>query len=199
MYRFNKIKSLLLLVLIPFFLLLSNCSERSEYGEANDYEKFGADANLGNTDTSSTLDDKKQPTVASVSPTDNTRFNNPSTTISVIFSEAISTSTITTNTNDSTCSGSLQLSSDDFSTCIKMSSLTSSDNDTTFTVSPASNLSGGTTHKLRITTSAKDNASNPILRPYTSDGFTTTPSGTGTIQGNVKKLDGSDFSGVSAP
>ena len=175
------------LVLLTLVLLLSSCSERSEYGEASDYEKLGA----GSTD-------KTAPTISSVSPTDNSIYNSPATTIAVTFSETISTSSITTNTSDTTCSGSFQLSSDNFTTCIKMSATPSaSDNVTTFTATPADNLSGGTTFKLRITTSAKDTYSNSLASTYTTDGFTTSPSGTGTIRGSVKMDNGSALSGVS--
>jgi len=175
------------LVLLTLVLLLSSCSERSEYGETSDYEKLGA----GSTD-------KTAPTVSSVSPTDNSIYNSPATTIVVTFSETISTSSITTNTSDTTCSGSFQLSSDNFTTCIKMSAPPSaSDNVTTFTATPADNLSGGTTFKLRITTSAKDTYSNSLASTYTTDGFTTSPSGTGTIRGSVKMDNGSALSGVS--
>ena len=176
------------LSLIPLFLLLNNCGSRSEYGEANDYEKFGAEL----------IPESTPPEILSVSPTDNSTFNSPATTISVTFSETISTSSITTNTNDTTCSGSFQLSSDNFSTCIQMSAApTASDNDSTFTATPAANLSGGTTHKLRITTSAQDNSSNSLSSTYTTNGFTTTPSGTGTITGAAKYDNGSAFNGVA--
>ena len=176
------------LSVIPLFLLLNNCGSRSEYGEANDYEKFGAEL----------IPESTPPEILSVSPTDNSTFNSPATTISVTFSETISTSSITTNTNDTTCSGSFQLSSDNFSTCIQMSAApTASDNDSTFTATPAANLSGGTTHKLRITTSAQDNSSNSLSSTYTTNGFTTTPSGTGTITGAATYDNGTDFSGVA--
>jgi hypothetical protein len=164
------------LVLVTLVLFLSSCSERSEYGKKSDYEKLGA----GSTD-------KTAPTVSSVSPTDNSIYNSPATTIVVTFSETISTSSITTNTSDTTCSGSFQLSSNNFTTCVKMSAIPSaSDNITTFTATPAENLSNGTTFKLRITTSAKDTSSNSLVTVYTTNGFTTSPSGSGTIQGTVR-------------
>ena len=176
MYLFNKMNRFLPLVLLTLVLLLSSCSERSEYGETSDYEKLGA----GSTD-------KTAPTISSVSPTDNSIYNSPATTIVVTFSETISTSSITTNTSDTTCSGSFQLSSNNFTTCVKMSAIPSaSDNVTTFTATPAENLSNGTTFKLRITTSAKDTSSNSLVTAYTTNGFTTSPSGSGTIRGTVR-------------
>ena len=171
------------LVLVILVLLLSSCSERSEYGKKSDYEKFGAG-----------LTDSTAPTISSVSPTDNSTYKSPATTIAVTFSETISTSSITTNTNDTTCSGSFQLSSDNFTTCVKMSATPSaSDNNMAFTATPKDNLSGGTTFKLRITTSAKDTSSNSLVSTYTTNGFTTSPSGSGTIKGSVKMDNGSAF------
>ena len=187
MYLFNKMNRFLPLVLVILVLLLSSCSERSEYGKKSDYEKFGAG-----------LTDSTAPTISSVSPTDNSTYKSPATTIAVTFSETISTSSITTNTNDTTCSGSFQLSSDNFTTCVKMSATPSaSDNNTAFTATPKDNLSGGTTFKLRITTSAKDTSSNSLVSTYTTNGFTTSPSGSGTIKGSVKMGNGSALSGVS--
>ena len=187
MYLFNKMNRFLPLVLVTLVLLLSSCSERSEYGKKSDYEKFGAG-----------LTDSTAPTISSVSPTDNSTYKSPATTIAVTFSETISTSSITTNTTDTTCSGSFQLSSDNFTTCIKMSATPSaSDNNTAFTATPKDNLSGGTTFKLRITTSAKDTSSNSLVNTYTTNGFTTSPSGSGTIKGSVKMDNGSAFSGIT--
>ena len=193
MYLFNKMNRFLPLVLVTLVLLLSSCSERSEYGKKSDYEKLGANTTEteGGTDTTA-------PTISSVSPTDNSTYKSPATTIAVIFSETISTSSITTNTGDTTCSGSFQLSSDNFTTCVKMSATPSaSDNDKAFTATPADNLSNGTTFKLRITTSTKDTSSNSLVSTYTTNGFTTSPSGTGIIKGSVKVDNGSALSGVS--
>lgn len=152
----------------------------------SDYEKLGA------TDTTA-------PTISSVSPTDNSTYNSPTTTVAVTFSENMATGSVTTNTSDTTCSGSFQLSSDNFTTCIKMSGAPSASNNvTTFTSTPTDNLSGGTTYKLRITTSATDNSSNSLASAYTTtNGFTTSPSGSGTINGTVQMDNGSSLSGVS--
>ena len=131
-------------VLILSAIFLSTCSERSEYGDASDYEKLGA------TDTIS-------PTITSISPTDNTTDVSVSTTVAVTFSEKISTGSVTTNTSDTSCSGSFQLSSDNFSTCIKMSATPSvSNDDKTFTLTPVDNLSRRTTYNIKLTTSVKD-------------------------------------------
>ena len=85
------------------------------------------------------------------------------------------TASVTTNTSDTSCSGSFQLSSDTFSTCVQMSSSPSSSNsDKTFTVDPSSNLSYATSYKIRVTTGVKGTTGNNLSMQYeTSTGFTT--------------------------
>ena len=190
MYSSNNTNPVFLLVLVPLVLLLS-CSERSEYGEKSDYEKLGA-ACIATADVTA-------PTVTSESPADNTTYNSPATTVAVTFSENMATGSLTTNTSDTNCSGSFQLSSDNFSTCIKMSAApVASDNDTIFTITPASSLSAATTFKVKITTSVTDISCNTLGSDNKSIvGFSTSPSGSGTISGSVQMDNGSPFYGVS--
>jgi hypothetical protein len=198
MYSFKKSKSFLPLVIIPLLLLLNNCSDSSEYGSQSDYEKYGAGATSTTADTTS-------PTITSVSPVDNTSSVAVNSTVALTFSEKMSTSTISTNTSDTSCSGSFQLSSDNFTSCVKMSAAPTASNDNqTFTSTPADNLSTSTTYKLQATTSVKDPAGNALATAYTTNGFTTastsssSSSGSGTIQGSVISYSGSSaMSGVS--
>ena len=167
-------------ILIPLVFFLNSCSERSEYGEASDYEKYGYD---------------NRPTVTSVSPTDNSTDVAISTTPVVTFSKKISTSTATANTSDTTCSGSFQLSSDNFTTCVQMSATPSASNDDkTITSTPADNLISLTTYRHKVTTAAKDRGGNSLAEAYTTNGFTTMAAGT--FKGSVKKADGDALSGV---
>ena len=119
--------------------------------------------------------DTTAPTVSSISPTDGQTGVSISENISVTFSEAMDTASVTTNPSDTSCSGSFQLSSDTFSTCVQMSSSPSSSSlEKTFTVDPSDNLSRGTTYKIRVTTGVKDSAGNTLSSQYeTSSGFTT--------------------------
>ena len=133
--------------------------------------------------------DTTAPTVTSVS----TNANNQSSVaitdnISVTFSKAMDTTSVTTNTSNTSCSGTLRVSSDNFSNCVQMASSPSSSNsDKTFTLDPSDNLTGGTTYKTRVTTGVKDAAGNALSSQYdNSTGFTTASSGTlmgGSIQG----------------
>ena len=185
MFSTKKITLWFSTILILSAIFLSTCSETSEYGEASDYEKLGAS-------------DTIRPTITVLNPTDNSSDVTVSTSIAVTFSEKISTGSVTTNTSDTSCSGSFQLSSDNFSTCIKMSATPSVSNDEkTFTLTPVDNLSGRTTYNIKLTTSVKD-ANGVSLETYTSNGFSTYynrfTSGSGIISGAIIRDNGSGLS-----
>ena len=114
------------------------------------------------------------PTVSSIYPADNQRGVSVSDNISVTFSEAMDSTSVTTNTSNSSCSGSFELSSDNFINCVQMSSSPSSSNSNMiFTLDPHDNLTVGTTYKTRVTTGVKDTAGNSMSSQYeTSSGFT---------------------------
>ncbi len=189
MSQSEKITLFFTTVLILSAVFLSTCSETSEYGEASDYEKLGAK-------------DTISPIVSSLNPTDNSSDVAVASSIAVTFSEAISTGTVTTNTSDTACSGSFQLSSDNFSSCIKMSAVpTVSNDDKTFTLTPAESLSTRTTYKIKLTTSVTD-VNGVALESYTSNGFITYfdrfTSGSGVISGaTIKQSDRSALEDVS--
>jgi len=119
--------------------------------------------------------DTAAPTVSSTSHGDYPRpLAKDNTTISVTFSEMMDNTSITTNTSDTSCSGTVQVSADSFSTCVQMSSSPTESNDNkTFTVTPSSSLSFSTTYKIRVTTGVKDLAPNTLSSQYeTGTGFT---------------------------
>ena len=175
MFSPKKITLYFTAVLILSAIFLSTCSETSEYGEASDYEKLGASCTNSTGDTTA-------PTISELIPSDNST-NVPTTNkIVVTFSDEMLAYSITTNTADTKCSGSFQLSSDNFSTCIKMSaSPVASDNDTTFTITPASSLSFETNYKFKVTTSVVETSCNKLATDNTTtNGFTTAGAGSGT-------------------
>jgi hypothetical protein len=97
------------------------------------------------------------PTVSSISPTDNQSSVSVSDNISLIFSEIMDNSSITTNTDNTSCYGSFQVSSDNFSTCVQMSSSPSISNSAkTFTFDPSDNLSYDNKYNIKLTTDTKD-------------------------------------------
>jgi hypothetical protein len=142
------------------------------YGKSQSFE-IGTQTNLG---LNICLIQVSTPTVSSVYPADNQNGVSITENISVTFSNAMNTTSVTTNTSDSTCSGSIQLSYNNFSNCVQMSSSPLSSNSyTTFTVDPSNNLSEGTDYKIRVTTGVKDTEGNSLSCQYeTSNGFTTT-------------------------
>jgi len=119
--------------------------------------------------------DTTAPTVSSVYPADNQNGVSITENISVTFSEAMNTTSVTTNMSNTTCSGSFQLSYNNFFSCIQMSSSPSSSSSyRTFTVDPSNNLSHYTNYKIRVTTGVKDTAGNSLSSQYEiSNGFTT--------------------------
>jgi len=124
--------------------------------------------------TFTTVQETTGPTVSSVYPADNQNGVSITENISVTFSKAMNTTSVTTNMSNTTCSGSFQLSSNNFSSCIQMSSSPSSSNSfRTFTVDPSNNLSNYTNYKIRVTTGVKDTAGNSLSSQYQTSGFTT--------------------------
>jgi uncharacterized delta-60 repeat protein len=111
--------------------------------------------------------------VSLTSPADGDNEVDVGTAISATFSMAIDPSTVSTNTDDTSCSGTIQLSDDGFGSCIQMSaSPTASFGDTVFTVTPASDLSYNTAYSLKLTTDIAVTAAFALSSAYTAS-FTT--------------------------
>ena len=115
------------------------------------------------------------PTVSSTSPSDNESTVKFDTSITVIFSETMDNSTFISNTDNTSCNGTFQVSSDNFSTCVQMGAAPSITNySQTFSVTPKDNLTSGETYKILISTGVKDSKGNSIASQYTqSTGFNT--------------------------
>ena len=121
--------------------------------------------------------DSTAPSVSSSSTTaDNQSSISPTDNFTVTFNEEMDTSTITTNTSDTSCSGSLQVSSDSFNTCVQMSSSSpiSSNSNKTYTLDPNDNLSYVTSYSIRVTTGVKDTTGNSLGYQYNSSSASTT-------------------------
>ncbi|SVC88253.1 uncharacterized protein METZ01_LOCUS341107, partial [marine metagenome] len=82
---------------------------------------------------------------------------------------------ITTNTANTSCSGTFQVSSNNFSSCVQMTASSPyTSNNETFTVDPSDNLTDNTTFKIRVTTGVKDPSGNSMSSDNTTGtGFTT--------------------------
>ena len=143
-------------------------------GDGDDNTDPGTDTETETDDT--TVPDNTPPTVATVSTTaDNQSSISITDNITVTFSESMDSNSVTTNTNNTSCYGTLGVSSDNFSSCVRMSSEPASSNSNmTFTLDPSDNLTVGTTYLTRVTTGVKDASGNAMSSQYdNSTGFTT--------------------------
>jgi len=170
-------------------------------GDGDDNTDPDTDTETETDDT--TVPDNTPPTVATVSTTaDNQSSISITDNITVTFSESMDSTSVTTNTDNTSCYGTLGLSSDNFSSCVRMSSEPASSNSNmTFTLDPYDNLTVGTTYKTRVTTGVKDTAGNSMSSQYeTSSGFTpadttatTTMDFVGTTEGQIVSDDATGF------
>ncbi|SVD92521.1 uncharacterized protein METZ01_LOCUS445375, partial [marine metagenome] len=101
---------------------------------------------------------------------------NKDTNIRIQFSESMDTSSITVNTSDTNCSGTIVVSkaADNgafFANgyCVQMSSSPSvSNNNKTFTLDPSGSLTLGVVYKIRVTTGVKDGSGNSMAADNTT-------------------------------
>ena len=96
-------------IFIPIILLLIIISGLSCSRNEDTFKEYTVAGEKTGIDTTA-------PLVVSTSPSNGANIIDPEiTSISVTFSEMMETATITVNNSDTICSGSLQLSGDDFS------------------------------------------------------------------------------------
>ena len=102
------------------------------------------------------------------------------------FSEPMQVTSISAATSGTSCTGTLQVSKDEFATCIAMSgNPVASGGNTAFTLTPSGGLASIGIYKVRVTTAAKDAAGNSLAAQYTAtDPFTVRYFHTITIDGN---------------
>ncbi|HMC68130.1 MAG TPA: Ig-like domain-containing protein, partial [Mycobacteriales bacterium] len=129
---------------------------------------------LGTDATGAPFTTKTPLQVTGWTPADGTTSVALNTPVTVTFNRAPLASSITTNTADTICSGSIQLSrtSDNFNSCVRMATVPSSGDSVTWTVAPLSSLDPTTTYLIRVTRAALDSDGVPAA-PFTSGGFTT--------------------------
>lgn len=118
--------------------------------------------------------DTTAPTVVSVFPSAGSTDVQIDTAISVAFSEIMNPSSVTSNSTDTTCTGSIQVSSNDFVDCVRVSDPTSDNDVQVFTAQPTSVLGFETKYKIKVTTEVADYSGNSLEAEYVfTDGFTT--------------------------
>ncbi len=116
--------------------------------------------------------------VVGTSPANGSNAASVTGAVSVIFSGAMDAATLTgkTTLDAGACSGSVQLSTDDFATCVPFTSATPvmRAGNTIAHFSPAPGLAFGSTFKVRVTTAAEDAQGDAIAATFTTtNGFQT--------------------------
>ena len=123
------------------------------------------------------------PNVAWTSPSNDESHVEVTHYIKVGFDQTMDPSTITVNTIDTTCSGSIQVSSDNFSSCVQIAATPTTSDNTYFKFYPKNVLSTSTqytkyTYKIKVTTAVQNSSSVAMTGTYTSsDGFSTEEEG----------------------
>lgn len=116
------------------------------------------------------------PAVSSTTPSDGASVL-ASTSVTVAFTQAMNPTTLTGQTTAGACSGSIQVSLDNFASCIAFSSASAAmtASNTTATLTPAPGLLVNRTYKVRVTTTAANASGIPLQAQFTQPtGFSTT-------------------------
>lgn len=92
----------------------------------------------------------RDPRVIATVPANDAVGVSPTTAVAVTFDRAMLAASVTTNTIDDGCSGTLQLSFDDFATCVRMSAPAASNGGATFSAVPSLPLQQGAIYRLRV-------------------------------------------------
>lgn len=114
--------------------------------------------------------------VLSTSPADGATAVLETSPIAITFTGAMSPASLTAQTTTGACSGSIQLSTDEFASCLGFAAAAPamSAGNSVATLGAVPGLSYGTTFKIRVTTAAKDAAAGALGMQYTSTtGFAT--------------------------
>lgn len=144
---------------------------------------------MSSSDTTSSSDTQGEsggdlaPFVIDVGPSDGLLGVAKASNVTITFSEAMDGATLTTNTADTSCTGSVQVSADDFATCVRMTAQPSSNDDLTFTLDPLAPLASAATYRVRVLASASDMQGTPLDADFESAGFTVRYYHTITIDG----------------
>ena len=148
--------------LLVFVGVISACSE--EEGKIETVKPEDSESG----DSSGTI-----PTVENITPVKQAINVSKSTNITVTFDIAMDPSTITANSSDTSCTGTVQVSNDGFSSCIQMDGNPSPDGENkVFTLIPGADLTLEKTYVVKVTTGAKSEDGMGLSTDYAqSNGF----------------------------
>lgn len=131
-------------------------------------------ATVGAATASATVNVSALLEVASTTPASGATGVPALSTVAVTFNMAVNPATVTVQSSSGACSGSLQVSRNDFASCIGLSAPELSGGDTVATVTPAPALVFGGSYKVRVTTAVQAVAGQALVSQFTLlDAFTT--------------------------
>ncbi|MDH5655092.1 MAG: putative Ig domain-containing protein, partial [Spirochaetia bacterium] len=114
----------------------------------------------GSVTTQVYFDVQNGPVVVSTTPAESTTVSiSGLTTLAVAFSRSMDLTTISVNTTDNSCTGSIQISSNNFTTCYRMTGFTASPDNSVFTLNLHVNnplFAGLPNVRFKVLTSVKD-------------------------------------------
>jgi len=117
------------------------------------------------------------PAVVTTSPADGALNVSQNSPIGVVFNKPMDVTTLSAST-DETCSGTIQVSANEFASCVPMASSQPqfSAGNTIATITPAALLAGRGVYKVRVVSSVRDSEGYFMTTQYTSaGGFTVEP------------------------
>ncbi|OGG93017.1 MAG: hypothetical protein A2527_13855 [Candidatus Lambdaproteobacteria bacterium RIFOXYD2_FULL_50_16] len=132
--------------------------------------------------TATVLKDTTAPKATGLTPTSGATGISITSPLVGTFSEAMDPTSLKVNTLNTTCTGAVQVSLDNFKNCLRFSAQpTHSPDQTQFTFILAAPLAYETTYRIKLTQSATDLAGNKLDQQYITTGFTTVIPGAPTI------------------
>ncbi|MFV8753872.1 Ig-like domain-containing protein [Nannocystaceae bacterium ST9] len=135
----------------------SSSTDTSDSSSSTD----ATDSSSSSSSESGTTGDEA-PFVISTIPEDLDAGVPPNAGIALTFSEPMDAATITTNTANALCTGSVQVSADNFVTCVQMAAAPDTLDDQTFALDPVANLASVTTYQIRVLGEASDAGGTPM-------------------------------------
>jgi hypothetical protein len=112
--------------------------------------------------------------VSSVSPTDGETGTALDADVIITFSSEVDLTSVTSNTDDTICDGSIQVSNDNFSTCVQMITAPTTSDNLSFTVTPINEFDSAESYLIKVTTDVLNTGGSAMVSEYeTSTGFTT--------------------------
>lgn len=146
----------------------SGDEDSSEGSGATDGGSTSTSTGEGEGDSSSGVVDDDAPSVQSTMPADLESGVAPDATLTIEFDEVMDPATVTADTMDGPCMGSVQVSVDDFATCIAMAGAPTSADDTSFELAPADLLPSTATVRVRVLDTVTDAAGNAMEAEFTT-------------------------------